>query len=223
MRSVVPNPHGIVTPIISLRDHPNLSKVLTHTSNANVESNHRNADYRTWQQLYQTLSQNRKLVWRIFLATLVQLNSLRHKKDEGQKQRVRFSSLLFTSVKHVPPLPVRNAPDKAESCINSTFRANVPHLFRMIITCPSKRLLRAIRLPFSKIRKGQIPANTTSSSRLTGAHERKGNITGNATSRLLKADQRTQIVVFTNPFIIRRQIKQEFPHLAMPVKNAGAE
>ena len=28
-----------VTPIISLRDHPNLSKVLTHTSNANVESN----------------------------------------------------------------------------------------------------------------------------------------------------------------------------------------
>jgi len=38
VRLVVPKP-GIVTPIIFLRDKPNLSKVLTQTSKASVESN----------------------------------------------------------------------------------------------------------------------------------------------------------------------------------------
>lgn len=53
-----------------------------------------------------------------------------------------------------------------------------------------------------------VPCKHHIRSRLTEP-TRTENITGNATSRLL-ADQRTQIVVLTNPFIIRRQIKQNF-------------
>ena len=175
VRSVVPNP-GIVTPIISLRDHPNLSKVLTHTSNANVESNP--PEMPTTALLAAVCTRR----WAKPETCIENISSQRSfnstpcgTKGWGSKQRVRFSSLLFTySVKTRTASPGAQCARQAEKVVltrRSVRKCSTS--ISLIITCPSKekRLLRAIRLPFSKI--SPFPANTTSVVDSPNPHEQK--------------------------------------------------